>query len=810
MDTDLHTDIATVAASLPLPPPGTELTTDNIRRALTAVDQHIDAVKSRVQHTLVDDYSAFAEAMTRADRQATDLDALTVDVASLAEVVLDPARGLKGCLTDALSRERQLVAEARRQDEKVVQLRRLQDLRQRLERARYLVNNHSYSEAVDVMDELRTDLAAAPVLSGTRLANAFRDRLDRHRFAVIESLARQFQATVTLTEGDTKGEAGGPVLRVREAPDLPSQQRLPHDGYRVLARLGHLHEQINYFAQRLDDLFINRLCQRECPGWEVVVTGTGDADQGEPVLRLRHQTDTMTTVGSTMATTAVDRPLINLTTLLMFVRDHVFFGQDSGDLGDGDRPMALLGQALIQRDLYPRLIRGHLLDSIPDHKAHFAAFQVTAEQLRHYEDRIVELDFLPGTERPLTDFAANLDVHFITKRRRDALALVERLIARQDYAVVEASAGPSMQDAMLDQLLAKPIAAQLNEVKRHADPLWAHAATERPALAFPRCQITAVPAQLLAAAVAILDEASEHDEVAAQSLVAICRDLFDYYRARVLGALPGAETSGSPDLHVPTLAVLVHNDCQFLAHHLALLGWLYGPRLAKSSLSTSGAAQLTFLDLAHLFRRQGERLLAYQLTRQQTDLLQALKVPGGFQDASLPDKATAIGRAIRNAVADWERLVSAWRPALPAHLFAVATGRTLLQALLTYVVDEVLDLVDIGVDDSESLHAVLGTLEAALQRFGTVIAALRDRPKRGLATDQEVEAEALHRYVPSARKFRQVHDILQLNMAGIMARLEAGELADFNATELTNLVCALFADSPRRAANLEVIRRRLD
>jgi len=48
-------------------------------------------------------------------------------------------------------------------------------------------------------------------------------------------------------------------------------------------------------------------------------------------------------------------------------------------------------------------------------------------------------------------------------------------------------------------------------------------------------------------------------------------------------------------------------------------------------------------------------------------------------------------------------------------------------------------------------------------------------------------------------------DILELSFAEIMTRFRAGQLHMFKVQELSNFVCALFADTPLRQRNLEEI-----
>jgi len=59
--------------------------------------------------------------------------------------------------------------------------------------------------------------------------------------------------------------------------------------------------------------------------------------------------------------------------------------------------------------------------------------------------------------------------------------------------------------------------------------------------------------------------------------------------------------------------------------------------------------------------------------------------------------------------------------------------------------------------------------------------------------------------VTSWEKFQVLTDVLELSFAEIMTRFRAGQLQMFNMQELSELICALFAETPLRQHNLEEI-----
>ncbi|KAF9323536.1 hypothetical protein BGZ91_003517, partial [Linnemannia elongata] len=67
--------------------------------------------------------------------------------------------------------------------------------------------------------------------------------------------------------------------------------------------------------------------------------------------------------------------------------------------------------------------------------------------------------------------------------------------------------------------------------------------------------------------------------------------------------------------------------------------------------------------------------------------------------------------------------------------------------------------------------------------------------------------DPIHFFVPTWQKFQLLADILELSFAEIMTRFRAGQLHMFEEGELSDLICAIFADTPLRKHNLEEIEQ---
>ena len=86
-----------------------------------------------------------------------------------------------------------------------------------------------------------------------------------------------------------------------------------------------------------------------------------------------------------------------------------------------------------------------------------------------------------------------------------------------------------------------------------------------------------------------------------------------------LGLLPAIiPLRCGPELSTnPRLAMLLHNDCLYLAHHAVLLGWRYSNMLLPLEATASGTADslapVSFVDLLPAFRSMAQRSLVGQV-----------------------------------------------------------------------------------------------------------------------------------------------------------------------------------------------------
>lgn len=111
-----------------------------------------------------------------------------------------------------------------------------------------------------------------------------------------------------------------------------------------------------------------------------------------------------------------------------------------------------------------------------------------------------------------------------------------------------------------------------------------------------------------------------------------------------------------------------------------------------------------------------------------------------------------------------------------------------LDHIFEWIINGILDLPDITTEESKHLHGALSLFFSFDSRFDT--------------KEESIRPIFL-------KKFKFTVDILEMNMATIMLHFDRGDLIDFSHNELEHLICALFADTPLRKKNLDLIASQL-
>lgn len=125
------------------------------------------------------------------------------------------------------------------------------------------------------------------------------------------------------------------------------------------------------------------------------------------------------------------------------------------------------------------------------------------------------------------------------------------------------------------------------------------------------------------------------------------------------------------------------------------------------------------------------------------------------------------------------------RDFLPVKTFFKYTALSTLP-ILSEIMDTVLDFIDIGATESHYLHLIMiKYVDMCSSLFGSI--------------------ETANKYLEVLEKYRQVAELLELNLEGIKERFLAGIYSEWEMKELKGMVRALFSDSEKRRAVVDMI-----
>lgn len=180
----------------------------------------------------------------------------------------------------------------------------------------------------------------------------------------------------------------------------------------------------------------------------------------------------------------------------------------------------------------------------------------------------------------------------------------------------------------------------------------------------PTCQVSAVALQLVrlaqAAMAAAEAAAAAHrgGELSLHTAWVLFRSAKD-----ALGLLPAVVPlrCGPVISTSPRLAMLLHNDCLFLAHHAVLLGWRYANVLVPTSDSAGTTAEaavpvpVTFVDLLPMLRAMAQRALLGQVRTKSRDayLRISLKCTCIFSNLQVRKARASVTSAFTDAAGGW-------------------------------------------------------------------------------------------------------------------------------------------------------------
>ncbi|XP_067326909.1 centromere/kinetochore protein zw10 homolog [Anolis sagrei] len=456
---------------------------------------------------------------------------------------------------------------------------------------------------------------------------------------------------------------------------------------------------------------------------------------------------------------------------------------------DGRRPILaeVLGD-VIGKELSDCLIKDCLVHSIPQNSSKLGEYSEVIRSVEEFEEALKEMRFFREDSTDLLTYARNVNGHFADKKCQDVIQAARKLMTSEIHNAIKVT-----PDSLVTlPLLPDPGAGDQSKV------LMPHGATPKPAasleegtrlsrhtLSFPACRISESTQKLVALAYQTLKEASVSVEQHRLQLFYSVRNIFLLF----CDVVPMYHKENLQKL--PQLAAIHHNNCMYIAHHLLTLGHQFQGYLNDRTA--------TFVDLVPGFRKLGTECFLAQMQVQKEELLERLSSARNFSNVDDEENYSAAKKALRQVLHQLRRLGKVWQDVLPTNVYCKAMG-TLLNLALTEILSRITSLEDISAENADRLHDLCQIMvDEGPRVFVPLPEEEQNRPFQ-----EEVPV-----YVPKWMTFKELMLVLQASLQEIVDRWADGKgplAAAFPATEVKNLIRALFQNTERRAAALARIK----
>ncbi|KAJ3344982.1 Centromere/kinetochore protein zw10 [Entophlyctis luteolus] len=467
------------------------------------------------------------------------------------------------------------------------------------------------------------------------------------------------------------------------------------------------------------------------------------------------------------------------------------------------------------------LIDKALVPIIPKTPATLREFPVVvAKKCEDFEEEALAMGWTPsvsqhdsgGTKdhwRHLTEFCSKIETHYCLARSEYFMEVARSAIINDDFQFTNsAELIRSDSDSAVD--LNEFFKYLPDEVENMSEivnsPIYPKGSTGAECftgfLAFPSCAVSRRAATIVNCLENILAEAT------AEGISSYCSSRL-YLLTRDILTLDMTLTPIKNRALLNSLAqsaMIYHNDCFYTAHQLLTFERKYKHLLCSGGSSVMTQEEVGYTDFVAAYRNSGTAVFNGQLMVQKTNILEIISSLNGFS-MNDPKRAVEVRRALEQVVLSIKQLSSVWAPPVSPPVFFSQVMAGLALWVFEAATAEVLELADIGDEESHLLHDILTGLETALLGSGGVS---KRAVVRLIDGNRNVHA-----------RFRKTTEMLVMNFAGIMQLVrggraeflgpdEDGGLGEFRAEEIVRLVRALFSDTELRTRNVEEILARMN
>lgn len=414
------------------------------------------------------------------------------------------------------------------------------------------------------------------------------------------------------------------------------------------------------------------------------------------------------------------------------------------------------------------IISKFLAKFVPDDASKLDNFQKIVKLSSEFETDLKELMFISTSDNKderLTEFANNVEVHFASRKKVEILAKARYMLLQAAFTI------PQDHTRISSEPENEEIAENFSN--RVVTLLFTS----------ERCVVSEAALNLM--------------ELVHKTLKDACLSsprvgLEFYYAARDACLLYEAVIPVKLEKQLATInqaAVLMHNDCLYLAQEILGLAFEYRPDFPNPIKEIA-----VFADLAPRFQLMAEEILQRQIQVVIFNLEQAIDGAVGFQNTHLTKQYESAKFSIDQVAFILEKVHIIWEPLLMPSIYKRSMCMV-LEVVFSRITKDILLLDDMAAEETLQLQRLVHLL---FENLSSILASLLDiKQTRSSEQSQVVSVNDL---IPSLQKLRKLEDLLDMPLKSITAAWESGELIScgFTMTEVEDFIRAIFTDSPLR------------
>ncbi|RIB26081.1 Centromere/kinetochore Zw10-domain-containing protein [Gigaspora rosea] len=797
------------------------------------IDDKIRDIKAEVYRIILNRQDIFIKLYNESIFLRNKIDAVFTEIDNVSREINDSEVGMKPKLITALQENR-------------IIMREVHSTRYVVETLEYLIEVQNSAKLFhEYLTQGRIEEAAASITNMDRLLESPPIQTDQ-KIHIFEKLKEQLATmketldqslddllTESISFQKLEDDTSGVILTILSSVQNSDSPTLLTSVFTSLSEIGSINVQLSRLKKNvMKYLIIPLLKNRDSFGASFKVD-----DDFKSMLYIGPNLDDTSTVDKDQ-----DGVFIHLITVFRFIYTFIFGGLDPVKKETVISPFATQYAStfgkFISHDLRDAVINEYLSHAIPMETSEFKQFEQVANAVKRFQTEMRRMGFMrstsgeEGEERTLGAYVAKVDIHFTIKKRDKLLeigrnimldSIFDSLIITEDSNDANdanENSNRKINDNSVENNSKVDNNLEINQSYKDEsinstqdnnpnegwevdwDEAWndddnwdntnkqnelsGETNTHDPEVVKEpeRYSISVKSKPLIDLTINTLNEARNLNAKSGIRLYHATLVLFDLYRA----IMPVYHSNSFTN--VPTLAMLFHNDCIWIADQLIIIQDQFINSLLPQENNESEDFEFKILynDMANKLRDLGNEWYDIQLEKQKSVLKEFLDEMDGVQLTANEERFETCQQAMNKVMYTIKHLSKIWKDVLRPSEYYIILG-ALINSVLTIMIENLEDLYDISEEESHQLNLIYSMLFPLEEIFR------KNGPNK------------IENHVKNWKKFCYITDILEFSLANIMDKFRSAELNWFTSKELEGLICALFADTTLREQSLQEIRR---